>query len=156
MTHNNVSNNNRELDESKSLEMIESEMNRLIQEKSKVLQKRDHRTTFLKNLTEWGYGSPTEFIIQMGFIPPPSVKKPRTVITEELRQKVVEDLKLGTMTSKEVSVKHGIPVSSVDNIKGHSGLTKPRTKTVKTPTESVSPSNVTPMVESPELRKEVV
>jgi cytochrome oxidase assembly protein ShyY1 len=106
-------------------------------------------------------GSPTvnDFLIRLGYIPNPTVKKPRVKIT----------------------TKYGVTEDAIYNIKGKSGLTKPKTKKVPTPTvtvptptvtvnpttvpspivsvsvsESVSPSNVTPMVQSPELKKEVV
>ncbi|HEY4246204.1 MAG TPA: helix-turn-helix domain-containing protein [Lacunisphaera sp.] len=136
-------------------------LSKMAEETNKVTQIDDRRTTFLNQLNEWGYTSPTDFLIECEFIPNPLVKKSRVKITDDVRQNVVTDLKSGVST-KEISIKYGITEDSVYNIKGKCGLTKPRTKTVQTPsvtvpipTESVTPSNVSPMVESPELKKEV-
>ena len=120
-------------------------------------------------------GSPTvnDFLIRLGYITNPSVKKPRVKISDEVRRNIVTDL-TNKVPTKDISTKYGVTEDSVYNIKGKSGLTKPKTKNVPTPTvtvnpttvpspivsvsvsESVSPSNVTPMVGSPELTKEVV
>jgi hypothetical protein len=120
-------------------------------------------------------GSPTvnDFLIRLGYIPNPSVKKPRVKITDEVRRNIVADL-TNKVPTKDISTKYGVTEDAIYNIKGKNGLTKPKTKKVPTPTvslnpttvpspivsvsvsESVSPSNVTPMVESSELTKGVV
>jgi hypothetical protein len=133
-------------------------------------------------------GSPTvkDFLIRLGYIPNPSVKKTRTVITKEVRQNIVTDLKNGVPT-KDISSKYGVKDDSIYKIKGEEKLTKPKTKkvpttttvtvptpttdnptTVPTPTVTVSPTTVptpmvsetpsilTPTVPSPELTKGVV
>ena len=139
----------RELDETKSLEIIESEMKCLEQKKTKLLKKKENRQTFLNNVTEWGYGSPTEFLIEMGYFPNPSVKKTRTVISKEVREKIITDLK-NKVPTKEISSTYGVTDDTVYNIKGEEGLTKPKTKkvptttTVTTPTVTVSPTTDNP------------
>lgn len=149
-------------------------------EKSKVTVLEDRRTKFQDLLNQWGYKSPTDFLIECEFITNPSVKKSRVKITKEVRKNIISDLRKEVPT-KEISTKYGVTEDAIYNIKGKSGLTKPKTKKVPTPTvtvptptvtvnpttvpspivsvsvsESVSPSNVTPMVQSPELKKEVV
>ena len=119
-------------------------------------------------------GSPTvnDFLIRLGYIPNPTVKKPRVKITDEVRRNIVTDL-TNKVPTKEISTKYGVTEDAIYNIKGKSGLTKPKTTKVPTPptenpttvpspivsvsvSESVGPSNVTPMVETPELKKDVV
>ena len=136
-------------------------------EKSKVTVLEDRRKTFQDLLSQWGYKSTTDFLIECEFIPNPTVKKPRVKITDEVRRKIVTDL-TNKVPTKEISTKYGVTEDAIYNIKGKSGLTKPKTKkvptptvtvnptTVPTPTVSESPSNVIPMVQSPELKKEVV
>ena len=144
-------------------------------EKSKVTVLEDRRKTFQDLLSQWGYKSPTHFLIECEFIPNPSVNKPRVKITDEVRRNIVTDL-TNKVPTKDISTKYGVTEDAIYNIKGKSGLTKPKTKkvpttttvtvptptvtvnptTVPTPTVSESPSNVIPMVQSPELKKEVV
>ena len=119
-------------------------------------------------------GSPTvnDFLIRLGYIPNPTVKKPRVKITDEVRRNIITDL-TNKVPTKDISTKYGVTEDAIYNIKGKSGLTKPKTTKVPTPTtenpttvpspivsvsvsESVGPSNVTPMVETPELKKDVV
>ena len=154
-------NTNRETDESESLRLIDEDMKTLELKRTKIVRNRDVRSKFDNQVKDWGYNSITEFFIELKYIPDPTVKRPRTKITKETKEKIEVDLKLGTMSTKEISVKYGITEDSVYNIKGKKGLTKQRIKkvsvpSVTVPTESVSPSNVTPMVETTELKKEVV
>ena len=154
--------NNRELEDTKSLEQIQKDIEQLKLKQEKLLKKKDHRSTFLKLVTDSGYGSPTEYLIELGYIPNPSVKKSRVKITDEVRQNIVNDL-TNKVSTKDISSKYGVTEDSVYNIKGKNGLTKPKTKKVPTttvpiPSESVSPSSVvnpTDFFESPELKKEV-
>jgi transposase-like protein len=130
----------------KDMSLLEKKefISQMTEENNKVTKIEGHRTTFLQLVTEWGYKTPMDFLIEAEFIPNPSVKKPRVKITDEVRQKVVTDIKSGVST-KEISLKYGVTEDSVYNIKGKSGLTKQRTKTVPSPsvTVQVTPPTVT-------------
>ena len=119
------------------------------QEKDQLTKIEDRRTTFLQLVTEWGYKTPTDFLIEGEIIPNPTVKKPRTKITDEVRQNIVTDLKSGTMTTKQISDKYGITTDSIYNIKGKAGLTKPRTKKVPSPSVNVPNQTVSDSDKSP-------
>lgn len=129
----------REMLKNMSLSSRSEFISTLDQDKEQIKTVMNRRNTFIQTVTDWGYSTPTDFLIECEFIPNPTVKRPRTVITDDLRQMIISDLKLGTMTSKEVSGKHHVPVSSVDNIKGDLGLTKQRKK-MDDPTPSSPPS----------------
>ena len=137
--------NSRESVESESLRNIEVQIKKLEVEKNNLMKNRDVRLNFSKQVKDWGYESETFFLIQMGYLPDPKGKRRRTVIPDELRKNIIFDLQLRTMSSKEVSLKHGVPVSSVDNIKGDVGLTTPRKKKdVTTPSSPTSVPSVVP------------
>lgn len=119
-------------------------------EKSKVTVLEDRRKTFDDLLNQWGYKSPTDFLIECEFIPNPTVKKPRVKITDEVRRNIVTDL-TNKVPTKEISTKYGVTEDAIYNIKGKSGLTKPKTKKVPTPTVTVNPTTVpTPTVSDAE------
>lgn len=117
-------------------------------EKDQVAKVKERRTTFLNIVKEWGYPSPTDFLIDGEFIPNPNLKRPRTVIDEVIRKNIIEDLKLGVKT-KEISSKYGVTPDAIYNIKGKASLTTPRKKKDE-PTPSSPPSipSVVPPTES--------
>ena len=118
-------------------------------EKSKVTVLEDRRTKFQDLLNQWGYKSPTDFLIECEFIPNPTVKKQRVKITDEVRRNIVADL-TNKVPTKDISSKYGVTEDAIYNIKGKAGLTKPKTKKVPTPTVTVNPTTVptTPVSES--------
>jgi hypothetical protein len=119
------------------------------EEKSKVSVLEDRRTKFQDLLNQWGYKSPTDFLIECEFIPNPSVKKPRVKITDEVRRNIITDL-TNKVPTKDISTKYGVTEDAIYNIKGKAGLTKPKTKKVPTPTVPVGPTTVpTPSVNLP-------
>lgn len=119
-------------------------------EKSKVTVLEDRRKTFDDLLNQWGYKSPTDFLIECEFIPNPTVKKPRVKITDEVRRNIITDL-TNKVPTKDISTKYGVTEDAIYNIKGKSGLTKPKTKKVPTPTVTVNPTTVpTPTVSDAE------
>lgn len=120
----------------KSLSEKKELLSLMTEENNKVTVLEDRRKTFQDLLNQWGYKSPTDFLIECEFIPNPSVKKPRVKITDEVRQNIVTDLKSGVPT-KEISSKYGVTEDAIYNIKGKSGLTKPRTKTTPSPSVTV-------------------
>ena len=122
----------REMFKNMSLSDRNEVINSFNQEKDKLGKVEERRTTFIQLVKDWGYTSPTDFLIEGEFIPNPTVKRPRTVITDDLHQNISNDLKVGTMTSREISEKHKVTESSVDTIKRKMGLTKPRKPKVTT------------------------
>ena len=81
-----------------------------------------------------------------GIVPNSKVKQPRSMINSVKREQIVSDLMEGTLSTKEISVKHGITVDSVYNIKGKAKLTSPKKKTDPTPsvtTPTTPPSDET-------------
>jgi transposase-like protein len=112
------------------------------EEKSKVIVLKDRQTKFQDLLNQWGYKSPTEFLIECEFITNPSVKKTRTVISKEVRQNIVTDLN-NKVPTKDISSKYGVTDDTVYKIKGEEKLTKPKTKKVPTTTTVTVPTPTT-------------
>jgi hypothetical protein len=101
-----------------------------------------YRTEIDKMSSEVGCGSVNEFLIRLGYLPDPSIKKPKTKIDSVKRQEIVNDLKLGTMPTKEISLKYGVTVDAVYNVKSKAGLTKRREKVVLVRTEETKDKTV--------------
>lgn len=133
---------------SQRMEVIET----ITQEGDQVRKVEERRKTFIQTVTDWGYSSPTDFLIECEFISNPSVKRQR--MGKETRLKVVEDIKSKTLTNQQISEKHGVSVDSVYNIRSKEGLsTNPRTKSE--PTQS-SPPSVPSVVPSTDIEKQLI
>lgn len=97
-------------------------------------QQAQQLATRLKTLhTELGFSSKAELIAALGgkgggASVATGGKRTRARITDEIRAKIVADLKAGTMTGAEVAKKYGISLPSVANIKRDAGLTATRKK----------------------------
>lgn len=102
-----------------------------------------YRTEIERMSSESGSQSVQDFIIRLGYFPNPSVKKTRTVIPKDVRPKIVEDLRLGTLTNQEVSKKYGVTVDVIYSIRKKNGLSTPRTKKVPTTTTVTVPTPTT-------------
>lgn len=118
-----------------SLSQKKDFINVVTQEKDQVEKIDEYRTKFINLVKEWGFDSTQTFLIQGEFLPNPNVKRPRTKIDLDTRQKIVDDLKSGTLSTNEISSRYGVTVDAVYNIKSKVGLTKPREmKMEQTPT----------------------
>jgi hypothetical protein len=114
------------------------------------------RAEIEKMSSERGCGSVNEYLIVLGYLPDPTVKRPRTKIDPVKREEIVKDLKLGTLSTNDISLKYGVTVDAVYNIKSEAGLAIRREKvilttTVVTPTSTVvvptPPTDVPPAQE---------
>ena len=131
----------REMSENISLSQCNEYLAIFTQTKDNLVKVGNRVTTFLQMVTEWGYSSPTDFLIEGGIIPNPNLKRPRTKISDETRLNIVNDLKSGKST-KEISSKYGVTDDAVYNIKGKEHLTKSREKVILVKTEETKDTTV--------------
>ena len=97
---------------------------------------------FEKMVVGWGYKTPKDFLMNGEVIRNPNKRRPRTVITDETRRAIVEDVKSGLLKTREISEKHNVPENSVYNIKSKNGLTRKRGLKLVPPTPpSVPPTD---------------
>ncbi len=101
-----------------------------------------YRTQIEKMSSESGSPTVKDFLIRLGYVPDPTVKRPRTKIDPVKREEIVRDLKSGTLTTNEISQRYGVTVDAVYNIKSKVGLTKPREKVVMVKTEETKDKTV--------------
>ena len=128
----------REMFKNMSLSNRNEVINSINQEKDRLGKVEERRTTFIQLVKEWGYTSPTEFLIEGEFIPNPTAKRPRTHIDPITRSKVLERTREGK-TTKEISTELGVHRDTVYSIRSTNGLSQKRkpkvTTTVPTPLE---------------------
>lgn len=99
----------------------------------KIQSKHVDFETFTKSQ---GSNSPKEYLIMLGYLPNPDLKRPRIIITDEIRKMIVKDL-IDKVPTHTISERYDVTEDSVYNIKGKNGLTKNRIKSPSVESEPV-------------------
>lgn len=121
----------REMFKNMSLSDRNEVINSFNQEKDKLGKVEERRNTFIQLVKDWGYTSPTDFLIEGEFIPNPTVKRPRTYIDPITREKVLERSREGK-TTKEISTELGVHRDTIYSIRSTNGLSQKRKPKVTT------------------------
>jgi transposase-like protein len=123
----------------------------------------------LEEFSKWvegkGYTTPEDFLKVGEFVRDRNKRRPRTIVSPETKDAVVEDVKAGLLKTHEIAEKYKITEASVYNIKSVRGLTKKRgtdtttettdttetTETTDTTTETAEMTDTTEMTETTEM-----